>query len=423
MKTIIKLVFLGVVIAVAVNYLDKHNIDAPGMAKTILERVVSEIEKLSETVESETEANAVDFFSDDAVVEYDPYSEVQETHTDNYSESEQEIEVTDENADYTEFYTPAMPEDTGNPFIELDRHAASVPEDCTNTMDDLVNYLVKPARNDIEKTRLIFTWIALNVAYDDYGYNTGHYSDCSPEGVFRNRRAVCQGFSELFERMGKLAGLDIVLVIGYAKGISHTPGEYFPETNHAWNVVKINGRWRLFDVTWAQGCGRGVNGRLVSTKEFNGFWFDTDPEAFIFSHLPEDPQWQLTEVTITKSQFENLPYVSNSYFKMGFDGGYCLRNALNGNLDAFPLVYSIGGNVQVVSLPYQQTVRDGNAYRFRVRAPEASGMAIINNGHWVHMKKEGDEFSAIVQPLTGDLCVSVKFDRGLYYSMLEYRVN
>src|SRR5208283_1308608 len=103
-------------------------------------------------------------------------------------------------------------------FPKEDAYAASVPEKYKSTMEDLVSYLVKPAKNNMEKARLIFTWLALNISYDDDGFNSGRYSDCSPVHVFTSRKSVCQGYCELFEKMGTLAGLDIVTINGYAKG-------------------------------------------------------------------------------------------------------------------------------------------------------------------------------------------------------------
>jgi len=56
--------------------------------------------------------------------------------------------------------------------------------------------------------------------------------------------------------MGKLAGLQIEVVKGYAKGVSYRVGSTFSDTNHAWNAIKIgeNGSFLMqhgqLDMAW-----------------------------------------------------------------------------------------------------------------------------------------------------------------------------
>jgi len=423
MKTILKLVFLSFFIIVGLNFLNKRNIDVITEGKNIFNRFLSQIDEYSI---KQTDTSASTKQKSVSEYTYNAYPSSPEIHqSEGFSQSEVGIELTEMTSDFVEFRIPLKNESLKSRFQELDKHAGTVPPQNKSSLFDLVNYLVSPATNDLEKARLIFTWIALNISYDDNGYNTGNYSDCSAEGVLQSGIAVCEGYSKLFEQMGKLAGLDIVQVIGYSKGISYRDGSAFDDTNHAWNAVKSEGQWRLFDVTWAAGYGKGINGKLVSFKKFNDFWFDVDPSAFIFSHLPEDSQWQLTDPEISKSQFENFPYADNSFFKMGFDGPACLQNVLNGTITDFPKTYGIDGEVHATSLPSQEQVRSGNAYKLSLTSAEAVDMAVINNKEWVHLKKNGNEFSTIIRPRSGKLSVNVKFpnDGSHYQTILQYSVN
>src|SRR5208283_1618387 len=172
--------------------------------------------------------------------------------------------------------------------------------------------------------------------------------------------------------MGTLAGLDIVTINGYAKGIGYRKGSIFSATNHAWNAIKIDGRWRLFDSTWGGGYGTGIHGKLVTVKRFNDFWFDTDPKAFIFSHLPEEAKWQLNEVSISKSQFEKFPFAEDGYFEMGFDPESCFREVLNGSLTEFPMAYGVDMLIHVVSIPDQKRMTNGKTYTIKINSVKAS---------------------------------------------------
>jgi hypothetical protein len=326
---------------------------------------------------------------------------------------------------FPEEIIPSKYDCLSNVWNDQDRYAASVPDKYKSSIRDLVKYLCKKTTNDMEKARVIYTWIALNISYDDNSFNTGHYRDPSPESVFKSKEAVCEGYSSLFEYMGKQAGLDAVSVIGYGKGIGYHKGDKFSATNHAWNAININGQWRLFDVTWASGYGTGVNGKLVTRKRFNGFWFDTDPEAFIFSHLPEDSKWQLNTHTLTKKEFENFPFVEDGYFEMGFDGKTCFQNAINGSLTEFPTAYGVDVLIHVVSLPYQKKITRNKDLKIKVTAIKACDIIIFNNNAATHLTKSGNDFSAIIHPHSGKLTLDVKTDPGssMYSTMLEYIVK
>jgi len=442
MKTLLKLIFLGAIIGVTIKFLNEKQINVIDEALSIIERIE---EKLA----------SIDAESDDRVIiEQEPQDTNRDPVVEEYSNpknrtlpSNPKDRSVNSEASGGQSYSPAksrsrldltgtdvkameitIPEKSllgENRFHELDKYGASVPESYDSDMDMLLEYLMRPAEDELEKSRLLYSWIATHVRYDDYGFNTGDYGDLSAEGVFYSRRAVCQGFAELFKVMGERAGLEIVLVIGYAKGITYRKGQPFDDTNHAWNVIKINKRWSLCDVTWGRGYGTAVNGKLVSVSEFDDYWFDTPPDEFLFTHFPEDDRWLLSSIPVSRSQFERLPHARASYFKFGFDGTYCLKHALEGSLNNFPVSYFNDGSVKALSLPYQERIPANQPVTVRLKSSTASDMAIVNNGEWVHLRKDGDEFMAVIAPQPGKLTLNVRFDdrERSYNTLLAYRVN
>ena len=112
-----------------------------------------------------------------------------------------------------------------------------------------------------------------------------------------------------------------------------------------WNAVVVDGEWRLVDVLWASTAvvrrrprgwtvaesskhtkGGGQEGEQQEEDEedqeatahkINDFFFLTDPEAFIYTHLPEDSKWQLLPKKVTAKDFEMLPYLRERFFDMG----------------------------------------------------------------------------------------------------------
>ena len=82
------------------------------------------------------------------------------------------------------------------------------------------------------------------------------------------------------------ANIPCVMVHGIAKGYGHDPEDVYTassETNHAWNLVLVQGEWRPLDSTWGAGhLDRGGNFQ----RKFDEHWFLTDPEEFVPHHFP-----------------------------------------------------------------------------------------------------------------------------------------
>ena len=86
-------------------------------------------------------------------------------------------------------------------------------------------------------------------------------------------------------------------------------------TNHSWNAVYIDGNWQLVDTHWATRSVDIVNYlketvfnesvlalRYLQSErntpenlvyQYDDFYFIPEPTHLIYSHCPEDIQWQL----------------------------------------------------------------------------------------------------------------------------------
>lgn len=68
---------------------------------------------------------------------------------------------------------------------------------------NLVQYLTKPCRSDVEKARAIIRWIGENIQYDHHSLKIGSRGDQSEEAVLCFRRAVCEGYANVFKHLGR----------------------------------------------------------------------------------------------------------------------------------------------------------------------------------------------------------------------------
>jgi transglutaminase/protease-like cytokinesis protein 3 len=198
-----------------------------------------------------------------------------------------------------------------NQFSALDKQAKSL-KYYGNSVRELANLLSQHANTDLEKARLIYTWITHNIAYDSaalFALKSGVYPDVRVENVLNRRKTICSGYANLYQKIADAMGLKSVIVLGYARGLDYIVGEN-QQINHAWNAVKIDEKWYLIDTTW--GAGKVTNNTF--NQEFNPLYFATPPDELIYSHFPQQDKWQLLGQPYTRQQFNLLPEVSGALF-------------------------------------------------------------------------------------------------------------
>ncbi len=200
-------------------------------------------------------------------------------------------------------------------YAVIDHHALQAPPELQNDLAKLALYLTKPANNETEKARSIFRWIAQNISYDFENYLKGRLPDQSTAKVLESGVAVCNGYSNLFDSLAELAGLKTKIIRGKTKGYSYATQGKSGLIGHTWNAVNINGNWYLLDAAWGAGYLDGETKRFV--RSFEDHYFLTAPDKFIFDHFPNNKRWQLLAEPLTKSQFNQLPYLRPNFFVAG----------------------------------------------------------------------------------------------------------
>lgn len=314
-----------------------------------------------------------------------------------------------------------------SPFDSLDAYARNAPAKVAGNIKTLAAYLQQPTHNELEKARVAYAWIATHILYDARGYSTGSYAseESSASSILKKRVAVCSGYSELFSELLTSMGLEVQTVVGYSKGYSYYRGKRLTDTDHAWNVVKIDGRWRLMDATWGSGYVQTEGKKLVAKQKFDPYWFDTDPKQFIFTHLPEDAQWQLLPGAITLAQYQVMPQLSDDFFKLGFHTGDVFDAAVAGNLKEAPKTYSSSFPLIRNDFPLTRGLEKEKEYTFNFESDYAEEAAVIDGEKWIKFTKAGNRFTATFTPVSTNIRVCVKnnwYDRS-YESILQYQLT
>lgn len=110
--------------------------------------------------------------------------------------------------------------------------------------------IINDDMNSLEKVKAIHDYLVMNITYDEellqYAYNNSSdlksYNGFYLEGVFIDKKAVCEGFSKAFTAMCNIEGIPCVSVVGYQTLNPNGVG-------HAWNKVYVNDSWYIVDVT------------------------------------------------------------------------------------------------------------------------------------------------------------------------------
>jgi len=188
---------------------------------------------------------------------------------------------------------------------------ASNPDEYIRQVAEIIN---NSSENEFEKVKKAHDIVALLVRYDAANFWAGTVPDQSYRNVLINRLAVCGGYSNTFKKFCDVLNIPCDVVHGFGRGVGTSPliGDTPNESNHAWNIVTINGESYLVDCTWNSGF---MDGR-VSRQQYTTDWLFIKPEHFIYTHYPENLNQQLLAAPLTANQFSALPFFKPKLFEI-----------------------------------------------------------------------------------------------------------
>jgi len=186
------------------------------------------------------------------------------------------------------------------------------------TLPQLVNFLVGTSGDASSRVKILHDWICDNISYDCNVFTNKGAGPQDYESVLKKKTAVCAGYSNLMSAMCYYAKIEVDIISGWSKGFNY-PGYLYKNSDHAWNAVKIGGKWKLIDVTWDAGFVE----RRTFIKHYTLQYFNLSPSQFIYSHLPEEEKWQLLPEKEIRSpeRFVKEPYIPGVFFEYGLSFG------------------------------------------------------------------------------------------------------
>ena len=101
--------------------------------------------------------------------------------------------------------------------------------------------------SQLELEKAVYGWITEHVRYDQDHYDplaTMDPDSYDPAGPLEKGKAVCVGYATAFQLLMDMTGVECITVVGASRQNA---------ADHAWNMVRLDGRWYCVDATWDEG--------------------------------------------------------------------------------------------------------------------------------------------------------------------------
>lgn len=103
-------------------------------------------------------------------------------------------------------------------------------------INQILKNIIKPSMTEFQKVKAINDYIVSNTMYGTKTKTSPH----SAYALFFEGQAVCQGYALAAQTLLEQSGIETKYVVGFVNG----------NEAHAWNLVKVDGKWYHLDTTW-----------------------------------------------------------------------------------------------------------------------------------------------------------------------------
>ncbi len=162
-----------------------------------------------------------------------------------------------------------------------------------NSLQQVSQYLNSPFKNEKLKARVLYIWMHKNLEYD-FAYCQEVYKQAITSlGAVRQNDLcwLCPDIS------GSVSGCWVGS--GSSRGLLKIDIIVGQSTPHAWNKVKIYGKWYLIDATLGDNISKLLD--LVTD-----FYFLADHQFLQYTHFPNNPAYQLLAQPVRWEEFQRM---------------------------------------------------------------------------------------------------------------------
>lgn len=160
-----------------------------------------------------------------------------------------------------------------------------------NVLKTILDNKISEDMSDYQKEVVLHDYLVENCQYSSDTDQPAESDIYRAYGALVNHDAVCNGYAEALQLLFMCAGIESEFVIGTAGGI-----------DHAWNLVKIDGKWYHLDATWNDPLPDQGKNAIHS-------YFNISDEIISQSHI-----WQKEKYPVATDMEYNYYKQENAYF-------------------------------------------------------------------------------------------------------------
>jgi hypothetical protein len=195
--------------------------------------------------------------------------------------------------------------------VAIQNKTSKVPSKYRKEPAKLAHFLADEYSDEASQVLAFSYWITKNISYDYDAHEDRTKPGLTSHQVLRSNHAVCGEYAQLFTDMCEAVGIKSAVVGGYTKGFDFFSSDTLYRAEHAWSVVKIDGVWMTFDLTWASGYSVykeqflsnllwklfrvPFEHKRKNVQEFDPKYIFMDPQELIYTHKPMLAIFQLLE--------------------------------------------------------------------------------------------------------------------------------
>ncbi|XP_060596861.1 uncharacterized protein LOC132750828 isoform X4 [Ruditapes philippinarum] len=251
-------------------------------------------------------------------------------------------------------------------YKEVDDYVLNAPPKLlVGNFNELIKYLARSNDrwDDMCKVRAIFLWVT---SIDVYNLKVdGVPPTHSPLEYFTKIQCNMGNHAHLISGLCQMAGIPCVIISGMNKSAAYEIGSRCDRKSMGaqWNAVYVNDDWRFLDAFWASACVVGrksgewtlvdSDGNVTQEDEessegttqhrINEFYFLPDPDKLVWTHFPDEMQWQLLDSPATLKEYEEHVYIRERFHYLGMklmpnSHDKCMLTSKDGEIE---LVFSL----------------------------------------------------------------------------------
>lgn len=241
---------------------------------------------------------------------------------------------------------------------------ASQEKQVTAEVKRIANSLKLQEKTDAGRVKAVYDYVCSHVSYDNAAGLDPSMAHTAYNALFEGK-AVCQGYASLMYRLLREMGLSTRVITGTSQG-----------QLHAWNIVKLEGRWYNLDATWDSTYSPSADYQkyqyfLKSAGDFANHVRDKEFTTAEFNaRYPMSPvnygKWQpyISQVTGVKASGVAASYVKLTWNRQANAEGYRVYQ-YNPAEKTYSTVGTINKNTNTFTV---KGLKAGVSYRFLVAA-------------------------------------------------------